>query len=136
MNAPTKPPTPAALIAEFVQLRDERKAFDAKAAAMRKANYDDRMEEIEKLLLDVLNKAGIDSIRSKSGTASKKLYSSVTTADGAEFRRHVIGLEAWDLADWKPNKTAIDELIEAGDPLPPGVNRSTTWKISVLKGKE
>jgi hypothetical protein len=67
---------------------------------------------------------------------SKKLFSSVTTADGAEFRRHVIGLEAWDLADWKPNKTAIEELVENGEPLPPGVNRSTTWKIHVNKAKD
>jgi len=127
---------PAVLVERYISLRNERKQFDEKAAAMRKANYDDEMVELENGLLDILNKTGSESIRSKSGTVSKKLFSSVTTADGAEFRRHVIGAEAWDLADWRPNKTAIEELIENGDQLPPGVNRTTTWKIHVLKAKE
>jgi DNA-binding Lrp family transcriptional regulator len=129
-------PKPAELIAEFIRLRDERKTADARFASFRKDEYDEPMDKIEKQLLDILNKAGVESIRSKSGTASKKLHTSVTTADGAEFRRHIIGAEAWDLVDWKPNKTAINDLIEAGDPLPPGVNRTQTYTISVLKGKE
>jgi hypothetical protein len=127
---------PATLVERYISLRNERKQFDERAAAMRKTNYDDEMNQLENTLLDVLNKTGAESIRSKTGTVSKKLFSSVTTADGAEFRRHVIGLEAWDLADWKPNKTAIEELVENGEPLPPGVNRSTTWKIHVNKAKD
>lgn len=127
---------PATLVERYIALRNERKEFDENVSRKRKELYDDEMNSLENTLLDVLNQTGAESIRSKTGTVSKKLFVSVTTADGAEFRRHVIGLEAWELADWKPNKTAIEELIENGDPLPPGINRSTAWKIHVLKAKE
>lgn len=127
---------PSVLVERYLLLRNERKAFDEKAAALRKANYDDEMVELENGLLDILNKTGAESIRAKTGTVSKKLFSSVTIADGAEFRRHVIGSEDWDLADWRASKTTIEERLENGDTLPPGVNRTTTWKIHVLKAKE
>jgi hypothetical protein len=56
---------------------------------------------------------------------------SVTTADGAEFRRHVIGLEAWDLIDFRPNKTAVNDLVDNGDGVPPGLNYTTIYKVNV-----
>jgi hypothetical protein len=129
-------PTPADLIGEFVQLRDLRKAKDAEYAALRKEAYDARMEEIEAALLDQLNKDGADSIKTKKGTAYKKMSTSVTTSDSSAFTRHVIGGELWDLVDWRPNKTAINELIAAGDELPPGLNRTTFWNVNINRPKE
>jgi hypothetical protein len=58
---------------------------------------------------------------------------SVTTADVREFRRHIIGGEHWDLVDWRPSKTAINDLVDAGEPLPPGINRSTFVTANVRR---
>ena len=61
---------------------------------------------------------------------------SLTTADSAAFRRHVIGGELWDLVNFAPNKTAINELIKDGEPLPPGLNRTTFYNVNINRPKE
>ena len=122
---------PSEMIERYIELRRMRTKDDERYAAFRKEEYDDPMQEIHDALLDALNRLGSDSIKAKTGTAFKKLGVSVTTADGAEFRRHIIGLEAWELVDWRPNKTAINELVANGEPLPPGINRTTFWNINV-----
>lgn len=133
LPAPVK--TPADLIGRYVYLRDERKAADEQFAKWRKEHYDVEMDGIETTLLDQLNKLGSDSIKTKNGTAYKKMGVSVTTADGAEFRRHVIGGELWDLIVFTPAKGAINELIAAGEQLPPGLNRSTFWNVNINRPK-
>jgi len=124
---------PNELIARYIELRNGRTKADETFAEWRKSEFDTPMNEIEMKLLDALNQMGSDSIKTKQGTAFKKLSVSVTTADGSSFRRHVIGGELWDMVDWRPNKTAINNLIEAGEPLPPGLNRTTFYNVSVRK---
>lgn len=131
-----KAQTPADLIGEYVQLRDLRKAKDAEYADLRREAFDTRMNDIESALLDQLNKDGADSIKTRKGTAYKKLSVSITTADSAAFSRHIIGGELWDLITFTPQKTAINELIKAGEELPPGLNRTTFWNINVNRPKE
>jgi hypothetical protein len=135
MNDMSATETPAALIGRYIVLRDHRKAADEKFAEFRKAEYDEPMHDIEMKLLDILNKMGSDSIKSKAGTAYTKVSTSITTADGAEFRRHVVGAEAWDLIVFTPAKTAINEMIAAGEPLPPGLNRTTFKTVSINRPK-
>jgi hypothetical protein len=126
---------PAELIDRYVKLRDQRKADDETFAEFRKEKYDMPMNEIEMTLLDILNQMGSDSIKTKQGTAYKKQSVSITTADGAEWRRHIIGLEAWDLVTFTPAKTAINDLIAAGGDLPPGLNRTTFYNVHINRPK-
>ena len=125
--------TPAQMVEEYIALRDARDQGKKKFEEMIKARYLDRMDELETQLLDMLNKLGSDSIASPAGTVYKKLSTSVTVADSREFQRHVIGSEAWDLIDWRANKTAVNDLVEAGEPVPPGVNRSSFYSVGVRR---
>ena len=125
--------TPADLVAEYVALRDGKKANEELQKAWIKENFTDRMDELELLLLDFLNTSGADSIASPGGTAYKKLDTSVTVSDAAEFRRHVIGSEAWELIDWRANKTAVKDLLDAGAGLPPGVNYSSAYSVGIRR---
>jgi hypothetical protein len=124
---------PAALVTEFIKLRDEKKQFEEACAAKGTELYGERMAQIEVTLLDLLNRLGVESIAGKGGTAYKKMSVSVTIADAREFRRHIIGNEAWDLADWRANKTVINDLVEAGQEIPPGVNRTTFASIGIRR---
>jgi hypothetical protein len=124
---------PADLVEEFIQLRDEKQQVEKGFEAEMQARYTSRMEAIKVTLIDLLNKLGVDSIAGHTGTAFKTISTSVTTADAREFRRHVIGTEQWDLADWRPNKTVINDLVERGEPLPPGVNRTAFVNINVRR---
>lgn len=127
---------PAELIGEYVRLRDLKREAEAEYAEFRRVEYDAPMNLIENQLLEIFNDLGSDSIKTKEGTAYKKMSTSVTTADGSEFRRHVIGLEAWDLINFIPNKTAINDLVAAGEPLPPGINRTAFYNITINRPKE
>jgi len=134
MNAPDiTTMKPADLVEEFIRLRDERKQVEEGFEQEIKKRYGDRMEAIKVTLLDLLNKLGVDSIAGRTGTAFKSMTTSVTVADAREFRRHVIGGEHWDLIDWRANKTAVNELVDNGEPVPPGINRSSFWNINVRR---
>src|SRR4029077_15142943 len=124
---------PADMVTEFIKLRDEKKRFEDIAATKCQELYGDRMTEIEAQLLDLLNTLGVESLAGKNGSVYKKISVSVTTADAREFRRHVIGNEAWDLADWRPNKTVVNDMVEAGEPIPPGVNRTTFLTVGIRR---
>jgi hypothetical protein len=124
---------PAQLVTEFIKLRDAKKQFEDLCAAKNKELYGDRMAEIEIALLDTLNRLGMDSIAGKGGTAYRHISTSITMADAREFRRHIIGNEAWDLADWRPNRTIVNEMVEQGQELPPGVNRTTFATIQIRR---
>ena len=129
-NATVKP---ADLMDEYIGLRDQKSAAKKRFAEFCRDNYDDRMDAIEGILLNTLNAMGVDSLASDSGTAFKKISTSVTIADGREFRRHIIGGEHWDMIDWRANATAINDLVERGEPLPPGINRNATYVVQIRR---
>ena len=128
-------PKPADLIAEYLWLRDNKNAEEDKFKEWLAENFTKRMDEIEALLLAKINQDGTDSITAHGiGNAHRKIKTSVTVADMREFRRHVIGSAEWDLVDWRANKTVVNELVEKGEVLPPGVNYSAIYTLSVRKG--
>ena len=130
MNVEVKP---ADLVEEFIRLRSTKEKLEKEFDERIKDQLVTRMEEIKVILLDTLNAMGVDSLAGKSGTAYKTSVVSVTTVDMREFRRHVIGNEDWDLCDWKPNKTRINELVADDQPLPPGVNRTVMQTVAIRK---
>lgn len=124
---------PGELVSEYIKLRDAKKSFEELTSAKCRELYTNRMDEIEAKLLDIFNTLGVDSISGKSHTAFRTTSVSVTTADGGAFRDYVIQKEAWELADWKPNKTQMNQLAEAGEALPPGVNRTTFASVQIRR---
>lgn len=135
MNAPTLDltKTPAQLVDRYLHLRNKKEAAEAALKIWFQTNFGDEMDKLEGQLMEILLKTGMNSMSGQTGTVYKHRAVSVTTADMREFRRHVIGAEAWDLVDWRPNKTAINDLVANGDQLPPGVNRVETNVVTVRK---
>jgi len=125
--------TPAEMVEEYITLRDGKKVAADKFSEWEDTNFNSRMKDLEIKLLDTLNKLGSDSISSKSGTVYKKVTTSVTVADGREFQKHVIDHAQWELIDWRANKTAVNDLVESGEPLPPGINRSAFVSVGIRR---
>lgn len=125
--------TPAEMVAKYINLRDLKKAAEDKFAEFLKEHYGEPMQKLEVELLNILNQLGSDSISSPAGTVYKKESVSVTIADQREFKRHVIGDQAWDLIDWRANRTAVNTLVENEEPLPPGINRTTFWTVGIRR---
>lgn len=119
-------------IAQYLALRDKRDEI--------KKRHQDELDKINGLLDQLgdylqacLNNTRQDSARTKIGTAFIDTKRSATIADAAAFRRHVIGLEAWDLVDWRANAPAVTKLIEETGEAPPGVNYSTRRVVKVRR---
>lgn len=125
---------PVELIEKYIKLRDEKKAAEDQIKEVMAAKFIQPMEAIEQELMTCLNLMGVDSMKTAVGTAFRRAEVSVTVADQAAFSRHVIGNEAWNLIDFRANKTGVKAFVEeTGGLLPPGINYTTTSVVSVRK---
>lgn len=119
-------------ISQYVAIRDKRDEIREEQKSVIK-KYDEVLEQLETFLLGHFNNNGVESLRTKAGTAFVKTEVSATIADAAAFRRHVIGTESWDLVDWRANKTKVREQVEELAEAPPGVNYSTRRIVQVRR---
>jgi hypothetical protein len=106
----------------YIRLRDKKaqmKAeYDAAVAPVQK-----QMDAVEAKLLDVFNKTGMDSIKTKFGTAYSATRSSASVADRDAFMEFVKASHEWSLLEVRASKTAVEQYRSANDnELPPGIN--------------
>jgi hypothetical protein len=126
--------TPADLIAEYIELREEKKVYEEKIKEAMHDRFEARMDAIEANLMAFLLANESEGVRTPTGTAFKRVETSVTVGNQDEFRRHVIGTQQWELIDFRANKTAVKTFVEEHEgQLPPGVNMNQTTVISVRK---
>jgi hypothetical protein len=132
MNAPAPVASFEVLVDRYVKLRDRLKEVDDAHKEKTKPARE-MLEQMNGQLLDMLNKAGGDSMKTKAGTVYRTSKKSATIADGAEFRRFVIGGEHWDLVDWRANATAIQVFADENNSMPPGVNFTQHYVVGVRR---
>jgi hypothetical protein len=117
---------------QYVMLRDKIKVLTDEFKQTLKP-YQDALEQLENVMLAALNEQNVQSIKTNAGTFYKTIQASATIADSDQFTRFVIGSEAWDLVDWRANKSAVQALVDASGAAPPGVNYSTHIKVNVRR---
>ena len=126
------PATMDALVAQYVKLRDKIKESDD-AHKEKMAPAKEYLERLNGVLLQHLQAAGADSVKTPHGTAYKTTKRSATVADSAEFRAFIIENRAWDIADWRANAPAVEAYLQENQMLPPGVNMSSTVVTGVRR---
>lgn len=116
------------VIAKYIELRDKRDATK-KEMSEKIEKIETAMDKIEVALLSTLQSNGMDSAKTKAGTAFLASRVSATVADKDTFLGYVIANEEWPLLDIRANKTAVTEFKshKNGD-LPPGIN----WREEVV----
>lgn len=132
MTSPTKQLGFEERVSQYVQLRAKRDAMK-KAHAEAIKPFNTALDGLEGILLSMLQDTKQESARTNAGTVYKTVKKSASIADGAAFRRHIIGGELWDLVDWRANAPAIAAYIEDTKEAPPGVNFSTHVEVGVRK---
>lgn len=134
--APTAPSAPAApldmLVGKYRQVRDRKKEIAARHSAELKP-FNEALQELEVAILDALNKAGVESVKTREGTAFKSTRRSFTVQDPAKFRKWLEEHDRFDLLETRVSKEAIEEMIRAGDNLPPGIGVSSDITVNVRK---
>lgn len=119
-------------ISQYVKLRDKIKDIKDRHKEELKP-YEEAMAKLEDLFLGYLNETNQQKASSQSGTVYKTIKTNVSIADGTAFRRHVIGMEQWDLIDWKANVTAVGVFLEEHQEPPPGLNVSRVARVNVRR---
>lgn len=131
-QAASAPVTIDQRIQQYVMLRDKIKEEDDAHKAKMKP-YRETLDTLNSLILDLLNKSGGDSIKTKHGTAYKTTKRSASLEDADKFMSYVIEKEAWDLIERKVSVTAAEAFAEENGVLPPGVKMSSTAVVGVRR---
>lgn len=119
-------------IQQYVALRDKIKEEDD-AHKEKMKPFRETLEMLNSLILDLLNKSGGDSIKTKFGTAYKTVKRSASLEDADKFMSYVIDKGAFDLLERKVNVTAAEQFAAENGVLPPGVKVTSTSVVGVRR---
>lgn len=122
-------PTVDEYVAQYVKLRDYVKAKEEELKP-----YTEAMELIAAQLGQKMRDNGVESFKTEHGTAYKTQTISVKTADKDAFTRYCIGEEAWELVDFRPAKSGVEEFMaQNNDTPPPGVDVALVTNVRVRR---
>ena len=115
------------LVEKYIELRDAKSkikaAYDAKIAKI-----DGVLDKIEGVLLQQFTDSGMESVRTKSGTAYKQMRTSAGVADWDATLQFIQDNELWNMLERRVSKAAVEQFKDAHGDLPPGIN----WREEVV----
>lgn len=115
----------------YLELRNlkevSQKQFDAQLAPVK-----EKMIELENLLLEEMERRGVDSLPNPAGTPYTKVTYSVTVGDWLQSLRFIQHTQKWDLLNRALNKTAVLDALNEGIDVP-GANITAIKKVLVRK---
>lgn len=121
------------LVLLYIQLRDKR-ASRKKEFEMADGADKAKQEKIEDILLVRYREMGIESARTKHGTAFKQKVGHASIADREVLRQQIADdPDNWALVTILPNKAGIKAYIEEHGDLPPGINWSEEYELRVTR---
>ncbi len=108
-------------VEKYIEYRDKKAElkieYEADVEELEK-----KMAKIESALLAAFDKTGIDSARTKSGTAYIGVRTSASVADKEAFMEFVKAKEEWPLIEVRASKTGVEQFKSIHEDIPPGVN--------------
>lgn len=103
------------------------------------AKFKEELKPFQELEADFLNQvqnfllqSNQQNAKTPNGTAYLAHKESFKVEDQAEFRHHVIGTEAWELIEWRANRTGVRAFEEKNKELPPGMTKSVLLETRIL----
>lgn len=128
-------PTANRLIAAYISIRTEKQQKEAEhKAAMQQ--YDDKLKKLEAALHIKMHQEDVKALPTEAGTAYITTVEQATVTDMNALLEFVKANEAWHLLEKRVSKVGVRELVDADQPVPPGVNWRTSTSINVRKASE
>lgn len=121
------------LVEKYIALRDKRDGIKAEAAKQ-VAEIDALLDKVEARILEHLSAMGVESIRTKAGTAFKATRNSATVADWDSLLSFVLQTENFQFLEHRVSKKAVEEFKAANEDLPPGVNWREEVTVQIRRG--
>lgn len=120
------------LVEKYIQLRDKKSEMK-KAFELETQKLDEVLVKIEAALMQSFQESGLDSVKTKAGTAFITTRTSATVADWDVFFNFVKTGENWDFLERRVSKDAVAQYQAANEDLPPGINWNATRTINVRR---
>lgn len=144
------------VVKKYISLRDEQATIGERHKA-EMAPYNEQMEVIEKWLLKEMEKMGVDSLKTPSGTPYKAVTKSVKMSDPQAFKdfvfadavTHISSIMGegfdnivkqtllddikWDMIDFRAGKKGIQEYATETGAIPPGVTIDQFTTINIRR---
>lgn len=114
--------TAPTLVAEFIELRDQRaelkKKYEAEDEILK-----EQMSKRDTWLLNKINADGLESIRTEHGTAYTQDKTRYNVADWGAYWTWIGQNNRFDLLEKRPAQGPLSKMEEEGEEMPPGINR-------------
>lgn len=110
-----------AVVAAYIKLRRGKEEIKARHKE-ELAPINDQMQKLENWLHRELLAQGVDSFKTKMGTAFVQKNTSVTVAEWDVTLPFIQEHELWDMLEARVSKSAVQDYIESTKEVPPGVN--------------
>lgn len=124
--------TPAAVIQRYLEIRQQKKEFEASVKA-RTAEFDAMLEAMETFCLQTMQERGETQIKTDFGTAYKSPQLRVTMVDRASLIDHVKKTGNYDFFTNHVNKDAVKLYRETHKDNPPGVGAEEFVQVNIRK---
>jgi hypothetical protein len=120
------------VVEKYIKLRDLKSEI-ANEAKAKIAKLEDHMSKMEAALLAAFEEAGMESVRTKSGTAYRSTRASATVADWDAVLGFVRENEMWTMLERRVSKDAVVQYRHEHNDLPPGVNWREEITVNVRR---
>jgi hypothetical protein len=123
-----------AAIEAYVALRDELREFQ-RGVKTREDLLKSQLDEISMWLRDKADEIGVDSFKTKHGTAYRNLKESYRIGDWDAFVAYIKETDNFQLFEKRVAKNAAKEIHREGQ-IPPGLDYVTEVEFNVLRPKK
>ena len=123
------------LVKAYINLRtakdDLRRNYELQDKEMQ-----DQMNMIQSEILDFCKNSGLDSLKTKYGTAMRSVKERYWCTDWDSFRNFVKENDAIELFEKRIHQTNMKQFMETNpELLPPGMNIEREYSITIRKAK-
>ena len=120
------------VVQRYRELREKKAAITAeyKSAVKR---LDDDMRLLASVLMKYMQKQGVESVKTASGTAYMTTKRSARVVDWEQFISWVRQNERWDILPHGVNKSSVVQMLEEDGSLPPGVDFYSEHDVNIRK---
>lgn len=128
-------PTVDVIIGKYIKLRSKKSALKNAYEADVKP-IDENLKKLEAWLQAKMLAENLKSLPTEAGTAYIASFEQATVSDMGQLLDYIKANDAWPLLEKRVSKTGVREILDAGQPLPPGINWYTAQTVNIRKPNE
>jgi hypothetical protein len=122
-----------AMVAAYRRIREAKQEKEA-AHKEEIAELNAQLDLISGRLLDLFNEQGVESLRTASGTVTRRAITRYWTSDWGSMYEFIKDHDAMHLLEQRINSTNMKQFLEEHpDTLPIGLNADTKYAVTVRK---